>query len=237
MRMTRRNALQSAMAAAITGLVPPAFAAGRNELRIATVAPSGSSFHKRLQTLSAEWSRGPGGVTMNIYAGTQGGELQIVRRMRVGQIQGAALTSVGLAQIDVVGVEGHGVAVAKTQREFDAGLDGHAIAAMQRQVHHMHPKGAGDLRRTVGGIVVDHHDIGVRMLVAQGMQHAADKRRFVAGRYDHHGVVTGVHGSAGPVSPAYQAFAPSSTPRMTGPRCWGWRHKSPCRRCETPGCR
>jgi TRAP-type C4-dicarboxylate transport system substrate-binding protein len=98
--MTRRNALQAAMAAAITGLVPPAFAAGRNELRIATVAPSGSSFHKRLQTLSAEWSRGPGGVTMNIYPGTQGGELQIVRRMRVGQIQGAALTSVGLAQID-----------------------------------------------------------------------------------------------------------------------------------------
>ncbi len=37
---------------------------------------------------------------MNIYAGTQGGELQIVRRMRVGQIQGAMLTSVGLAQIE-----------------------------------------------------------------------------------------------------------------------------------------
>jgi TRAP-type C4-dicarboxylate transport system substrate-binding protein len=37
---------------------------------------------------------------MNIYAGTQGGELQIVRRMRVGQIQGAMLTAVGLGQID-----------------------------------------------------------------------------------------------------------------------------------------
>ena len=37
---------------------------------------------------------------MNIYPGTQGGELQIVRRMRAGQIQGAMLTTVGLAQID-----------------------------------------------------------------------------------------------------------------------------------------
>lgn len=100
MSMTRRHALQAAMAAAITGFVPRALAAARNELRIATVAPAGSSFHKRLQSLSAEWSRGPGGVTMNIYPGTQGGESQIVRRMRVGQLQGAALSSIGLAQID-----------------------------------------------------------------------------------------------------------------------------------------
>ena len=75
-------------------------AAAGTELRIATVAPAGSSFHKRLQALGSEWSHGAGGVSMNIYAGTQGGELQIVRRMRVGQIQGAMLTSVGLAQIE-----------------------------------------------------------------------------------------------------------------------------------------
>jgi TRAP-type C4-dicarboxylate transport system substrate-binding protein len=82
------------------GIGSVAMAAEKSELRIATVAPAGSSFHKRLQTLGNEWSRGPGGVSMNIYAGTQGGELQIVRRMRVGQIQGAMLTSVGLAQIE-----------------------------------------------------------------------------------------------------------------------------------------
>jgi TRAP-type C4-dicarboxylate transport system substrate-binding protein len=100
MTISRRNAVRALLAAAISGLMPAAHAAGRSELRIATVAPSGSSFHKRLQALGAEWSRGPGGVGMNIYPGTQGGELQIVRRMRVGQIQGAALTSVGLGQID-----------------------------------------------------------------------------------------------------------------------------------------
>jgi TRAP-type transport system periplasmic protein len=99
MRIARglaRIALSLSLAAAA---LSPSLAAGP-QLRIATVAPAGSSFHKRLQALGAEWSRGPGGVAMNIYAGTQGGEMQIVRRMRVGQIQGAMLSSVGLAQID-----------------------------------------------------------------------------------------------------------------------------------------
>ena len=48
-------------------------------LRIATVAPVGSSFDKRLQELNSEWSRGPGQVRMNVYAGgSMGGELAIV---------------------------------------------------------------------------------------------------------------------------------------------------------------
>jgi TRAP-type C4-dicarboxylate transport system substrate-binding protein len=69
-------------------------------LRIATVAPPGSSFHKQLVALGAEWSKGPGAVRMDVYPGTQGGETQIVRRMRVGQVQGAMLTAIGLAEID-----------------------------------------------------------------------------------------------------------------------------------------
>ncbi len=103
MNPSRHPGLRSAamlLAAFACSMAFRAGAAGGTELRIATVAPSGSSFHKRLQALGAEWSHGPGGVSMNIYAGTQGGELQIVRRMRVGQIQGAMLTSVGLAQIE-----------------------------------------------------------------------------------------------------------------------------------------
>lgn len=100
--MTRICRLAFALAAALPLAIAamPARAAGGPQLRIATVAPAGSSFHKRLQELGAEWAKGPGGVSMNIYAGTQGGEPQIVRRMRVGQIQGAMLTSIGLAQID-----------------------------------------------------------------------------------------------------------------------------------------
>ncbi|MGH8129888.1 MAG: TRAP transporter substrate-binding protein DctP [Steroidobacteraceae bacterium] len=95
-----RWTLMACVVAVANWAAATASAADVKQLRIATVAPAGSSFHKRLQSLGAEWSRGPGGVSMNIYAGTQGGELQIVRRMRVGQIQGAMLSSVGLGQIE-----------------------------------------------------------------------------------------------------------------------------------------
>ena len=92
-----RGITASALALAASGR---SSAAVSSQLRIATVAPAGSSFHKRLQGLGAEWSKGPGSVAMNIYAGTQGGEPQIVRRMRVGQLQGAMLTSAGLSLIE-----------------------------------------------------------------------------------------------------------------------------------------
>jgi TRAP-type C4-dicarboxylate transport system substrate-binding protein len=88
------------VAAAMLAAPTPA-RSGETTLRIATVAPAGSSFHKNLQALAVEWSKAPGGgVTLDIYPGTQGGEAQIARRMRVNQIQGAVLTANGLAQID-----------------------------------------------------------------------------------------------------------------------------------------
>jgi TRAP-type transport system periplasmic protein len=99
--MNRRSLAAVLVFAVTMAAAATASAADRRELRIATVAPAGSAFHKRLQTLGADWARGPGGgVTINIYPGTQGGELQIVRRMRVGQLQGAMLSSVGLGQLD-----------------------------------------------------------------------------------------------------------------------------------------
>lgn len=70
-------------------------------LRIATVAPKGSSFHSSLQAMGQRWKSAPGGgVAIDIYAQSQGGEPAIVRRMRINQLQGAMLTAVGMAQID-----------------------------------------------------------------------------------------------------------------------------------------
>ena len=70
-------------------------------IRIATVAPKGSSFHASLQAMGQRWKAAPaGGVAMDIYAQSQGGEPAIVRRMRINQLQGAMLTAVGMAQID-----------------------------------------------------------------------------------------------------------------------------------------
>ena len=73
------------------------------KLRVATVAPRGSSFHKCFQDMGEQWRSAPGGgVVLDIYPGTQGGEPTIVRRMnpRVAQLDGAMLTAVGMAQID-----------------------------------------------------------------------------------------------------------------------------------------
>lgn len=78
--------------------VEPAFS-----LRVATVAPRGSSFHQSFQNLAEKWRAAPGGgIALDIYPGTQGGEPTIVRRMnpRVKQLDGAVLSAVGLGQID-----------------------------------------------------------------------------------------------------------------------------------------
>ncbi len=69
------------------------------KLRVATVAPRGSSFHQRFQAMGEEWKSAPGGgVMLDIYPGTQGGEPTIVRRMnpRVAQLDGAMLTGLGI---------------------------------------------------------------------------------------------------------------------------------------------
>ena len=68
-------------------------------LRLATLAPTGASAHKSLSKMGQAWSRA--GARTTIYAdGKMGGESQMVRRMRLGQIQAAALTAQGLAVID-----------------------------------------------------------------------------------------------------------------------------------------
>lgn len=71
------------------------------ELKVATVAPAGTSFHKHFEDLGAVWAKAPGGgVKLNIYPGTQGGEPTIVRRMRGNALHGAMLTAIGMSQID-----------------------------------------------------------------------------------------------------------------------------------------
>lgn len=82
----------------------PSFAAEPAfKLRVGTVAPRGSSFHQSFQAMGEQWKSAPGGgVALDIYPGTQGGEPTIIRRMapRVAQLDGAMLTGIGLQQID-----------------------------------------------------------------------------------------------------------------------------------------
>ncbi len=84
------------------GLVTSQPAQAETKVRLATLAPKDTSYHKSLQMMGDKWRQASGGaVTMTIYTdGTMGGEADMVRRMRVGQIQAAMLTVNGLMQID-----------------------------------------------------------------------------------------------------------------------------------------
>ncbi len=71
-------------------------------LKIGTVAPAGSPWAESLRRLSADWNRISGGrVKLKIYAGGIAGEEEdMIRKMRIGQLDGAALTQLGWGLLD-----------------------------------------------------------------------------------------------------------------------------------------
>jgi TRAP-type C4-dicarboxylate transport system substrate-binding protein len=71
-------------------------------IRLATLAPKDTSFHKILLKMGAAWRETSGGeVSLVTFTdGTMGSEADMVRRMRVGQIQAAMLTVSGLMLIE-----------------------------------------------------------------------------------------------------------------------------------------
>jgi TRAP-type C4-dicarboxylate transport system substrate-binding protein len=70
-------------------------------LRLGTLAPQGTSYHRILQTMGERWRTATNGqVQVTVYAGTMGSELELVRRMRLGQLQAATLSVLGLREID-----------------------------------------------------------------------------------------------------------------------------------------
>jgi len=79
-----------------------AAAAAPAKIRLATLAPKGSSYAKHLQTMGEAWRTAPGGgAQLTIYPdGTMGSEPDMVRRMRLGQLQAAMVTASGLIEIE-----------------------------------------------------------------------------------------------------------------------------------------
>src|SRR3989339_1334923 len=72
------------------------------ELKLATLAPQGTSLYNSFESLAKDISTKTGGrVTVKVFGGgVQGDEKDVVRKMRYGQIDIAALTGVGLGMID-----------------------------------------------------------------------------------------------------------------------------------------
>ncbi len=81
---------------------PAALAAGPTVVKMGTEAPEGSPWHQILKAMGEKWRESSrGSVTLRIYpGGVLGDEPDLVRKMRVGQIQAAAVTAVGLSEID-----------------------------------------------------------------------------------------------------------------------------------------
>jgi TRAP-type C4-dicarboxylate transport system substrate-binding protein len=98
--MTRLTLL-SATALAALAIAKPAHAENV-ELRIATLAPSGSPWMEVLDKANGEIKdKTAGRVTLKYFeGGQQGDEKDFVRKIKLGQLDGAAVTSIGLAMID-----------------------------------------------------------------------------------------------------------------------------------------
>src|SRR4051812_15119000 len=72
------------------------------EIRLATLAPSGSPWMEVLDKAAAEVAQKTSNrVTLKYFpGGQQGDERDFVRKIKLGQLDGAAVTSIGLAMID-----------------------------------------------------------------------------------------------------------------------------------------
>ena len=70
-------------------------------LKLATLAPEGSPWHDLLVDIAQGWKKASDGqIAVRIYAGgVAGDEADMIRKMRIGQLQLAALTGVGLSEI------------------------------------------------------------------------------------------------------------------------------------------
>lgn len=76
--------------------------AAEKQLRIGTLATKNSLYHRQLMEVGEAWRSAQGaGAKYLVYPdGSQGGEADMVRRMRIGQLQGGLLSVAGLREIE-----------------------------------------------------------------------------------------------------------------------------------------
>jgi TRAP-type C4-dicarboxylate transport system substrate-binding protein len=71
-------------------------------IKIASIAPSRSPWDKALEKMATDWERiSNGTVQVKIYpGGIAGNEQDMIRKMRLGVLQGGVLSNIGLARVD-----------------------------------------------------------------------------------------------------------------------------------------
>jgi TRAP-type C4-dicarboxylate transport system substrate-binding protein len=72
------------------------------QLKIGSLVPKNSLYHRQLMEVGEAWKKSQTGTPrFNVFTdGSQGGEAEMVRRMRIGQLQAALLSVVGLREIE-----------------------------------------------------------------------------------------------------------------------------------------
>ncbi len=72
------------------------------KLKLGTLAPTGTSYHKSLQAMGEKWRKvSDGAVQLMVFpGGTQGGEADMVGLMQTGNLDAGLLTAGGIAEID-----------------------------------------------------------------------------------------------------------------------------------------
>ena len=71
-------------------------------IKLGTLAPRGSTYHQALVEMGDAWrnAEGPAASFVVFTDGSQGGEADMVRRMRIGQLNAAFMSTIGLIEID-----------------------------------------------------------------------------------------------------------------------------------------
>jgi TRAP-type transport system periplasmic protein len=101
--LPRRRFLKSALGATLAlGPIRSGLAAAPSKIRLGTLVPKGSSYYRQLQAMGEAWrTASNGAITLTIYPdGSMGGEAEMVRRIRQGQLHAGLLTAVGLSLIE-----------------------------------------------------------------------------------------------------------------------------------------
>src|SRR3954467_12520489 len=83
-------------------LAPALLLAAPGEIKLATLVPANTSWHKALLDMGNTWNKDTSGrVTLTVYpGGTQGDESTTIKKMRSDILQASFLTAAGLAELD-----------------------------------------------------------------------------------------------------------------------------------------
>jgi len=95
-----RPQMAKCVVCALLALAAPVSAADKIQIKMGTVAPQGTVWHKAMLEMAEVFSQETNGaVELKVYAGVVGDEATIVRKLRIGQLQAATLTNSGIALI------------------------------------------------------------------------------------------------------------------------------------------